>query len=110
MAWGITKDHIAEPGEQSRVGLHEEYARIPAVAVAIGMESPELPPQPDEKLAVIDFQMFDDDGELYYEGRLHDDDECLNQSAALKWGEGDAGCTTIKVNRHDGKGWVQEIG
>jgi hypothetical protein len=110
MAWGITKDHIAEPGEKSAVGLHEEHARIPVIAVALGHESPELPPQPDEKLKVIDFQMFDDDGELYYEGRLHDDEGCENQSAALTWGEGNAGCTMIRVNRQDGRGWVQEIG
>ena len=58
--------------------------------------------------ALIPFKLYDDDGELYYEGRLHDDDECINQMAALRFGEMDAGCTTILVKRK-GK-WVQEIG
>jgi len=114
MAWGITKDHIAEKGEATAEGISEDHARIPVEAVVIGFESPPLPPLPpfneNKKLAVIDFRLFDDDGELYYEGRLHDDDECLNQSAALKWGEGFAGCTEIQVNRQDGRGWVVEIG
>jgi len=113
MAWGIFHDHIWRPedGGSSRVGYSEGHMRIPAIAAAAGYESPELP-NTDENgraLKLIDFRLYDDDGELYYEGRLHDDDECLNQSAALKYGEGDAGCTTIKVKRA-GKGWIQEIG
>ena len=112
MAWAILGDLISLPDEKSRVGYSEEHMRIPVEAVVLGAESPKLPDTDDKgkKLPVIDFQMFDDDGELYYTGRLHDDDECLNQEAALKYGEADAGCTLIQVNRQDGKGWVTEIG
>ena len=108
MSWAILHDYIYVKGEETpAVGISEEHMRIPAIAVTLGYESPPLPGKP---LKAIDFRLYDDDGELYYGGRLHDDDECENQSAALKWGEGFAGCTTIKVNRQDGKGWVQEIG
>lgn len=57
---------------------------------------------------LVPFRLYDDDGELYYEGRLSDDDECENQSAALRFGEADAGATTILVQRNGE--WVQEIG
>lgn len=66
------------------------------------------PALPAFGLPFVRFQLFDDDGELYYSGALSDDDECENQSAALRWGEAMAGCTTIKVERQ-GK-YVQEIG
>ena len=114
MAWGILHDYISRPseGDVSREGHSEEHTRIPVEAAVLGYQSEDLPDKDDngKALPVIDFQMFDDDGELYYAGRLHDDEECINQLNALKYGEGDAGCTTIKVNRQDGKGWVQEIG
>ena len=57
---------------------------------------------------LVKFRLYDSDGELYYEGRLTDDYECENQSAALRFGEADAGCTTILVQR--GNEWIQEIG
>lgn len=57
---------------------------------------------------LVKFRLYDDDGELCYEGRLNDDDDCENQSAALRFGEADAGCTTILVLR--GRKWTQEIG
>jgi hypothetical protein len=56
----------------------------------------------------VKFRLYDDDGELYYEGVLEDDDDCENQTAALRWGESMAGCTRITVER-DGE-YVQEIG
>lgn len=102
--WKITKDHISEPGEESRVGTSEEHSRIPLYAVLAGEQSERLP---NEELPLVAFRLKDDDGELYYEGELHDDDECLNQEAALSYGMNDAGCTTIEVKR-DGA-WVIEI-
>ena len=54
------------------------------------------------------FRLLDDDGELCYEGMLDDDEDCANQTAALRWGETMAGATTILVRR--GPKWVQEIG
>lgn len=117
MAWMIHTDHIAEEGEQNRVNYFEEHSRIPVIAAMIGLESEPLPTMDGEKkLPLVEFRLYDDDGELYYEGRCHDDDECLNQSAALSWAEGDSGCTTIQVLRMVGENgakvskWVQEIG
>lgn len=56
------------------------------------------------------FKLYDDDGELYYEGWLLNDDECLVQQFVLAWAEADSGCTVIKVKAHHGVGFVQEIG
>lgn len=53
------------------------------------------------------YYTLDDDGEIYYGGRLVDDDECMSQDAALSFGMNDAGCTTIEVKRNDE--WIQEI-
>ena len=56
---------------------------------------------------VIRFRLKDDDEEVYYSGRLHDDDECENQLRALEFGTMDAGCTIIEVKRFGQ--WQQEI-
>ena len=112
MAWRITRDYLFEAevnpgkvGARSVVGATESHTRIPAIAAVAEFESE---PLPSDNLEEVEFRLYDDDGELYYEGMLHDDDECLNQEAALRWGEGDAGCTLIKVKR--GERWVVEIG
>jgi len=55
----------------------------------------------------VQFRLLDDDGEVYYLGELTDDDECLNQSAALRWGETMSGCAWIEVKR--GNAWMAEI-
>lgn len=54
------------------------------------------------------FKLYDDDGELYYEGWLVDDDECMVQQFVLDWAKADSGCTDIKVLK-DGK-YIQVIG
>ena len=89
-AWIITKDHI-EPGEHSAVGTAG-----PRTMEARGS-------WPSE----VEFQLLDDDGELYYSGVLHDDPGCVSQEAAVEWGETYAGAVVIRVLR-DGE-WVQEI-
>lgn len=61
---------------------------------------------PSEGPATV-FRLLDDDGERTHFGTLDNDDECLNQTAALRYGESDAGATVIEV-RVDGK-WTQEI-
>lgn len=66
------------------------------------------PTLPGDGLPTVSFKLFDDDGELYYSGVLSDDDECENQSAALRWGETMAGCAIVKVKRNGE--FVQEIG
>lgn len=54
------------------------------------------------------FKLYDDDGELYYEGWLIDDQEAMVQQFVLDWAKADSGCTTIKVFRPGG--YEQEIG
>lgn len=96
----VARDHL--DGEKMSLEIHEcpQYA----LERILGID----PSLPAFGLPFVRFQLFDDDGELYYSGALSDDDECENQSAALRWGEAMAGCTTIKVERQ-GK-YVQEIG
>jgi hypothetical protein len=105
--WKITRDHLNETNDElgpdfNRVGVSGE-----SINVGLGRIAPEYVDLPNTQ-ALIAFRAYDDDGELYYEGVLHDDDEALNQQAALGYCRNDAGCTTIKVKRQ-GK-WVQDIG
>lgn len=93
--WTITKDHLWEEGDSlpSREGSSGNVD-IDGEILPVGLD--------------MAFRLYDDDGELYYEGLLQDDDECLNQIEALRFGNHDAGCTRIEVLR--GGQWVQEIG
>ena len=108
----ITRDLIwegppADNRDRPATGLQVDemplYAMERIVMRAEGLDN-KLP----SGLTLIPFKLYDDDGECYYHGVLDDDEDCTNQSAALRWGETMAGCTTIKVKR-DGK-LVQEIG
>lgn len=95
----IARDHL------DRKPMHEEIHETPQYVAEriLGID----PTLPAFGLPFVRFQLFDDDGELYYSGALSDDDECENQLAALRWGETMAGCTTIKVERNGE--FVQEI-
>lgn len=123
--WEITKDYINElevvvdghefKGMKSRVGHEEQHSRIHYIDAMLGFQSEPLPGLWVEvgsldvkEMPKVKFRTKDDDGEVYYEGWLHDDDDCANQEAALKFAETDVGCTTIEVYR-EGE-WVQEIG
>lgn len=85
--FNITEDHLAEPGERTRVnyGMH---GRIP------------------EKPYTYRFRTFDDDGELYYCG------ECDERGieAALDFAQADAGATRIDVQPVSGGAWETVIG
>lgn len=94
----IDTDHV----EAGRAGETIYSMPLYGLERAAGL-SDEIPDEGD----LIRFRLFDDDGQLMYEGRLHDDDECANQSAALRFGEADVGATRIEVYR-DGA-WRQEI-
>lgn len=54
-----------------------------------------------------EFQLYDDDGELYYEGMCLDLDDQDEESAfgPLDWAEGDAGCTYMKWRKKGMKHW-----
>jgi hypothetical protein len=56
----------------------------------------------------LPFICMDDDGCLTHAGWLRNDDECVNQSAALRYAETDAGATRILM--FGPNGWEQEIG
>lgn len=102
MSWKIDRDYL--PGDTTRVGYGEDHERIPLFAAVAGIESGPLPVTEE----TVRFRLLDDDGEVYYGGWLHDDDDCENQFAALRFGEGDAGATEIQVKRNGE--WVTEIG
>jgi hypothetical protein len=92
IGWIITKDHLKKDTAdwKSRVGYTSQ-----------GWDSE------TDSLATTKFRLYDDDGILYYEGRLIDDEWGDSQDWALEWGKYDAGCTTIKVLI--GRKWKQEI-
>lgn len=98
----ILKDHVSDrPNDELPIRINE--TPLYGLERAMG-EDPTLtadgPPLP--------FRMYDDDGELCYEGILNNDDAAANQIAALRWGEAMAGCTRIKI-KVNGQ-WKEEIG
>jgi hypothetical protein len=96
----IDHDHL---DDKPTVGRVLRQMPLYGIERAAGLDD-SLPEAPE----LVPFRLYDDDGELCYSGRLHDDDDCENQSAALRYGESDVGATTIKVKR--GNEWKQEIG
>jgi len=68
--WKIDRDYITEEGEPTRVGTTGE-----TINVGIGPIWPEIIDLP-VTLGQTRFRMKDDDGEVYYGGWLHNDDEC----------------------------------
>lgn len=82
-----------------------ELDRMPLYGIERALGEDDSLPVAESRVA---FKLYDDDGEFIYGGMLDDDDECVNQSAALRYGESDEGATVIKVKR--GADWRQEIG
>lgn len=106
MSFTIDEDLIAEGPDDpfNRTGETKEYALLPLQAYLVGIKPQKLP----DNYPPVKFRLLDDDDEVYYIGTLHDDPECLNQSAARDYGEADAGAVKIQVER--GGKWVYEIG
>ncbi len=72
--WIITKDHIPDGSDRT------------------GYKSPSFPQDLDPNSLPIKFRMYDDDGNLYYEGRMTEADfEPLDD-----FGRPDAGCTELR--------------
>lgn len=88
--WIITKDHLASELTKPRVGCGC-YDR--AILTAALME--QLP---------FHFRLYDDDDQLYYEGRSND---CTSQAAfrPLDWAVADSGCTRIDYSSDGGMAW-----
>jgi hypothetical protein len=86
IGWIITKDHIAEPA-----------ARPGTCANAVGVTGPRGYAGDGSELAKR-FRMYDDDGNLYYEGRCAEEDFAPLDD----FGTPNAGCTHIKYFQPDG--------
>jgi len=95
----VTRDHF----DKKDVDIKIEAMPLYGIERLLGEDDSIPTDGPETK-----FRLYDDDGELMASGVLTNDDECENQSAALRWGESMFGCTYIEVYL-DG-GWTQEIG
>lgn len=103
--WQIDRDYISVGENQSE----DETTRVGTSGESLNVGHPIAPeiidlPTTTEKTR---FRMKDDDGNVYYGGWLHNDELGLNQQAALAFGMGDAGCTTIEIKLNNE--WRQEI-
>lgn len=103
----ITKDHLADEDTTANVGSAEglSFTKEEIVANLWGIENEREMKWAKES---VEFRLLDDDGELYFEGWIIDDEEALTQQVLLKWAEKDSGCTQLLIKR--GKSWYQEIG
>ncbi len=91
-AWIITKDHIAEGIEDSDVGVCGPRES--------NGEADDLVADGEGRL----FRMYDDDGILYYTGRLYDTTGEYGEAACYAplgdFGMPNAGCTSVKYHGH----------
>jgi len=101
----ITHDLIADVanGDVSRVGYKLDVMPLYGIEKVMGIDD-EIPTASTK----VEFRLRDEDGEVHYQGVLDDDDDCENQSAALRFGESDTGACIIEVKRNGA--WVMEIG
>lgn len=89
-SWLITKDHISRDGERNDVGTAGPFG-MPLSAEQIQQHANAQP-----------FRMYDDDGELYYEG-LYVGEETEDLFGPLDdFGMPNAGCTSIHYQSSDG--------
>ena len=86
MAWHITKDHV---DNDIGVGQWNGYFSPEALAKRDGLAI-------CKKMCKHKFRMFDDDGELYYEGYSNDKDSEKAFDPLDHFGMPNAGCTEIK--------------
>lgn len=92
MRWIITVDHLtplAEPMWFVRANMPPGFTKQMAE---------ELP---------FEFQLFDDDDELYFSGKCGDLDtaDCDAAFAPLDWAMDDSGCTCMKYRKQDALTW-----
>ena len=103
----ITQDHIWRPGDTVESRKDKLFDKESCEQWWGWPDSPfddnELP---ETKTT---FKLYDNDDELYYEGWLLNDEECIVQQFVLKWAEVDSGCTVITVYKDSEAGYVQEI-
>lgn len=86
--WKITKDHIED-------GEHEGYTFTPHEA----FNNPLI-----QELLNNKFRLYDDDGELYFEG-IATNQSCESAFEPLDWAMANFGCTEIKYLNNETKKW-----
>ena len=93
MGWTIDRDFIRHHLDMDNLGYPSAIGKGTAHGVA-------------DPYTAVRFRLFDDDGHLYYAGRIDadwlDGDE-LAAFAPLRWAERDSGCTRMDYQRADGK-------
>lgn len=87
--WEVTKDHIA--GKEGEVR-------------DVCVQSPDFDEAYAERM-IYQFRMYDDDGNLYYEGRSDDDNSGRAFDPLDDYGTPNAGCTTIRYWNPDKGIW-----
>lgn len=103
MLWMITKDFI---NERVCMTLDEP------IVLCIGRSGNGNVP-PDERAAILaqctdEFQLLNDDGEVYYEGACKDlaDQSEVGAFQPLNWAMRRDGCTTMKYRKKGEKEWM----
>lgn len=109
IGWAIDRDHLADPGESTRVGYgqrepevqqtsanYESFRRTVEVATGLKAADVENP---------VRFRVLDDDGEVYYGGAisrawLEGEEEFA--FAPLTFATADAGATDLQYHDADG--------
>lgn len=93
-AWIITKDLISEPGEKSDVGVMGPSNASEAHLVVVRNGGGRA------------FRMLDDDGEVYYHGRVTGDSDSADADFGPldDYGTPNAGCTEIQY--YENHRWV----
>lgn len=110
MLWIITADHINgktpddTPSRVNRFRANRTFAEALRVAPA---EAKPAMLQAFRDAMNFEFRLYDDDGELYYEGLCKDLDQQDGDSAfgPLDWAMNDAGCTTMKYRKKGEAVW-----
>lgn len=88
-AWAITKDHIADENAREGSNLNAKGVIGPR---GVKLTAEQIENHPNREY----FKMYDDDGELYYEGYFVGADDAEGFEPLEDFGMPNAGCTGIK--------------
>jgi len=116
MQWIITKDLInTAPGEKSKVNFRrvskefkEAYRTVIADEHRTETEARQAQMLEEFKDSMnFQFRLYDDDGELYYEGLCKDLDDVDGDQAfePLDWAMNDVGCTRMDYRKKGAVKW-----
>jgi len=112
MFWIITKDHInkgSDDGVLSRVGTYmtSGHRLLDAAVFAAPREARPQILEGCKQVCDYEFRLYDDDGELYYEGLCYRLDKASEQGAfePLDWAANEAGCTRMDYRKKGEAEW-----